>query len=362
MSILGEPIILGNSGELSSYYTIEDDNIITDLTNTTWYFNSTVNVQTDFVYNIIFETTVYGWPINCTLIKVDSNILYYDADIGVSDGQTWYTDDARTITFVNGTDVNNLDLIAWLYENATLQSTIPFTRIITPHPSVPVIENVKMYTVSQNGSYSILPDNGVSAFQNASINVNINDVYLSKIIDKTVSDTYENSTLTTIGSYAFYSCSNLMSVAFLNCTTIGVYAFYDCSNLTTASFPKCITIGTSTFQNCYSLITISFPNCTSIGNYAFRYCYSLTTVSFPNCEIIEDTDVFGYCYNLISLYLMSTSICTLGNSKAFTSTPIAGYTTSTGGIYGSIYVPSSLLSSYKTATNWSYFSSRFVGI
>lgn len=36
--------------------------------------------------------------------------------------------------------------------------------------------------------------------------------------------------------------------------------------------------------------------------------------------------------------------------------------TSTGGIYGSIYVPASLLASYKTATNWITYSSRFVGV
>jgi hypothetical protein len=50
----------------------------------------------------------------------------------------------------------------------------------------------------------------------------------------------------------------------------------------------------------------------------------------------------------------------LDRSDAFRSTPIAGYTDSAGK-YGSIYVPASLLASYKTATNWTYFSSRFVG-
>jgi hypothetical protein len=32
------------------------------------------------------------------------------------------------------------------------------------------------------------------------------------------------------------------------------------------------------------------------------------------------------------------------------------------GYFGSIYVPTSLLASYKTANNWTYFSSRFVGV
>jgi hypothetical protein len=59
---------------------------------------------------------------------------------------------------------------------------------------------------------------------------------------------------------------------------------------------------------------------------------------------------------------MGSSIPSLAYTNAFYSTPIAGYTASTGGVYGSIYVPASMLESYKTANNWSYFSDRFVGV
>jgi hypothetical protein len=58
---------------------------------------------------------------------------------------------------------------------------------------------------------------------------------------------------------------------------------------------------------------------------------------------------------------MGSSVCKLSHSNAFTSTPIGGYSASAG-TYGSIYVPASLLTAYKTATNWTYFSSRFVGV
>jgi hypothetical protein len=59
---------------------------------------------------------------------------------------------------------------------------------------------------------------------------------------------------------------------------------------------------------------------------------------------------------------MNSSVCKLAGSNAFKSTPIAGYTTYTSGILGNIYVPASLLSKYQSATNWTYFSSRFVGV
>jgi hypothetical protein len=46
----------------------------------------------------------------------------------------------------------------------------------------------------------------------------------------------------------------------------------------------------------------------------------------------------------------------------FYSTPIGGRTTSTGGVYGSVFVPSSLYSSFITATNWTSISARIVSV
>ena len=99
----------------------------------------------------------------------------------------------------------------------------------------------------------------------------------------------------------------------------------------------------------------------SIGYGAFAYCVSLTAVSIPACTTIGSY-AFQACYNLLSLYLTGSSVAKLNYSNAFSSTPIAGYTTSTGGVYGSIFVPSSLYSTYIASTNWTYFSSRFVSI
>ena len=187
---------------------------------------------------------------------------------------------------------------------------------------------------------------------------------------------------TSIGSSAFYSCRNLTTINFPVCTSIGNSAFFSCPKLTSVSFPACETIGSSAFSCCSSLTTASFPVCTSIGNVAFAYCSSLTTANFPACTSIGNSafsgcinlttasfpvctsigsNAFGKCYNLKSLYLTGSALCTLSNSNAFSSTPIGGYSASAG-TYGSIYVPASLLTPYQTATNWTYFSSRFVGV
>ena len=164
-----------------------------------------------------------------------------------------------------------------------------------------------------------------------------------------------------IGTHAFNECTSLTTASFPVCTTIGVHAFNGCTALTTASFPACKNIGTQAFISCTSLTSVSFPICTTIGGYAFQSCYSLTTVSFPTCTNI-DAFAFRYCYNLLSLYLMGSSLCSLTAITAFTSTPISTYTTSTGGVSGSIYVPASLYNSYITATNWTTYSSRFVSV
>ena len=158
------------------------------------------------------------------------------------------------------------------------------------------------------------------------------------IIRKTISGTYSNDRVTIIGSYVFCSCNNL----------------------TTVSFPVCTTISASAFDSCTKLTTVNFPKCTIIGAYAFPHCTSLTTVSFPKCTTIG-SQAFINCTRLTSLYLTNSSVATLSHSNAFSSTPIGGYST-TAGTFGSIYVPSSLLASYKAKTNWTYFSSRFVGI
>ena len=171
---------------------------------------------------------------------------------------------------------------------------------------------------------------------------------------------YTNDRVTSIRNYAFASCSSLTAVSFPVATTIGDFAFRNCPSLATANFFVATTTGYYAFQYCYSLTTVSFPVATTIDRNAFADCSRLTTASFPAATNIYSS-AFQKCYNLKSLYLLGSSVCTLSNSNAFTSTPIDGYSASAG-TFGSIYVPQSLLTSYQTATNWTYFSSRFVGV
>ena len=182
---------------------------------------------------------------------------------------------------------------------------------------------------------------------------------IDRIIDRTISEIY-NSRVSVIGNYAFQSCPSLTTVSFPNCTSIDSYTFAYCTNLTTISFPNCTNIGSYAFGYCTNLTTISFPNCTNIGNYAFVSCTNLTTAYFFSHQSIASC-VFMRCYCLKSIYFLGSSVGTLSVS-AFTSTPISNYSIYNNNEYGSIYVRASLLASFKTATNWSVYSARMVGL
>jgi len=187
---------------------------------------------------------------------------------------------------------------------------------------------------------------------------NINDV--ESWFNQTLT-TINDSTLTTIDAYAFQACSMLYEVNFPVCTFISNSAFCSCSSLQIVNFPQCVTISSTAFGYCSSLQTVNFPQCTTISNAVFALCRDLRIASFPICTNIK-ASAFSRCYNLISLYLNSvSSVTTLANSNAFSSTPIGGYSTSAGQ-YGSVYVPASLYSSFLTATNWSIISARIVSV
>lgn len=174
-----------------------------------------------------------------------------------------------------------------------------------------------------------------TAFQNC---INLSSIYFPKC--------------TSIGNYAFYSC-NLSSIYFPACTQIGNSAFTNCSNLVSAFFPNCITIYYNAFQSCTSLTTISFPNCI-IDYGGFSDCIKLENVSFPKCISIAGY-AFYNCTNLKSAYFLNTVVPSLGTS-AFYNTPILD--SSYLGYYGSIYVLSSMVDKFKSATNWAAISSR----
>lgn len=111
-------------------------------------------------------------------------------------------------------------------------------------------------------------------------------------IDITIpaSVTYNNYTypVTTIGTSAFESCTNLQSVTLPNSiTTINTDAFYYCTKLGSVNLPEGLTtIGLRAFYSC-NLDTIIVPSTvTSMGNKAF-YNNPIKSVTWlpANCSV-----------------------------------------------------------------------------
>ena len=110
------------------------------------------------------------------------------------------------------------------------------------------------------------------------------------------------------------------------------YLSVTASDITNVLLPECKYLYDLTFQSCTSLNQVNLPVCSYIGNGAFL-----------NCNLFSSITI-GY-----------SSVCSLGGTQIFETTQITSST-------GSIYVPASLVDTYKSANNWSYYSTQIFPI
>lgn len=155
----------------------------------------------------------------------------------------------------------------------------------------------------------------------------------TKLIDVDALDMRCNNTLTS------YSSDNV--------TNVNQYALYACTKLKSVSLPNAVTIGNNAFDICIALTDVHIPAATTIGGSAFSSCNELSFLDLPSATSIG-SGAFYICPKLSTLVLRSSTVCELKNENAFNSTPFAS-----GGTGGTVYVPSSLIASYQTASNWS---------
>ena len=157
-----------------------------------------------------------------------------------------------------------------------------------------------------------------------------------------------------IGNIAFRNCRSLSQVNLPMCKFIGNSAFHLCTSLSQLSLPVCSYIGSNAFDDCRSLSQVSLPMCESIGYMAFLSCWSLAQASLPVCSYIGEY-AFGDCSSLSRITIGYSGVCSLDGISVFDGTKITSS-------IGSIYVPASLVNAYRSAVNWSNFSSRIFPI
>ena len=159
---------------------------------------------------------------------------------------------------------------------------------------------------------------------------------------------------TRIGHYSFYMCPELTAIDIPNTEIVGDFAFKGCPKIQTIDFPNATAIGTGCFDECAALSSINLPKVTSVKELSFRECSSLNNVVLPSVNLIWDQAFWG-CSNLSSITLSANEVCTLKNVNAFDFTPIAEGT-------GYIYVPSNLVNTYKSTSNWSNYANQIRAI
>ena len=165
---------------------------------------------------------------------------------------------------------------------------------------------------------------------------------------------YSNDNLTSVGAYAFHSCTSLTSVNLPKATTLEISAFNNCTALTSIEIPKVTSITTQTFYGCSILETLNLPSVKTTGTQGIRNCKKLTRVDFGAVTNIGALTLDS-CSSLDTLIVRTSSVCTLANTSALTGTKIANGT-------GYIYVLDTLVDSYKSASNWSNFASQIKGL
>ena len=216
---------------------------------------------------------------------------------------------------------------------------------------------------------------------------------------------------TDINISAFDGCSNLLSLyapeatriynnSFLNCSalseiylpkvrtidnssSVGVTgAFYACA-FSEATLPSVESIGNRAFYLCKNIATLYAPNCTSIGNGALGVCPSLKKVTLGAAKMNVDAFLSGPGS---SYYGIGTTTCEILDIVGDTATGIdigfipegikALIKRNTSGIvpeinatdYTStftklkIFVPNTLLSAYRNATNWTLYADRLYAL
>lgn len=220
-------------------------------------------------------------------------------------------------------------------------------RFIMSADKVP--DNQIWYTTNDNNAVDVLLRPTVGD----SINYGLGSVLVSnspgtKCIIKTA------GVITQIGINCF-SNSNLVSIKMpKHIDAIRESAFYNCAYLTHVDMPNgVVDIGARAFKNCASLRTIQLPeDLENIGYSCFTFCSSLKEITLnKNVKTIGDY-AFGNCHALEVLYSKAIVPPTIENIvlHIFRNTPIK-----------KIYVPFEAVTAYKTANEWSIYSSIIEG-
>ena len=160
-------------------------------------------------------------------------------------------------------------------------------------------------TVSKIGRYAFY---GCSDLNFLTLPSQLNEIGDSAFVESGIVLITIPANVISIGDNAFTNCSSLESVSFedeLTLESIGIWAFAFCTNLQAINIPDSVTaIRTSTFEGCSSLSSVSFGDesqLETIEDNAFNSCVSLAEIALPENLTTIGERSFMDCENLTSV-------------------------------------------------------------
>lgn len=197
---------------------------------------------------------------------------------------------------------------------------------------------------------------------------------LDGLVGRTLTEYNEDENVL-LRPYAFYENKTIASVSFPNVTTVNStgYQFQNASALQSANFGALTTAGQYMFSGCQALKSVNVSQVTGLPSSMLAGApipkLTLNNVSTFGYSVVGgfgalEVDISGslssignnmlnYSYNLASLILRRETMVSLSSSTSLEGTSIAAAN-------GWIYVPDSLVNTYKANTNWSAYANQIV--
>lgn len=175
---------------------------------------------------------------------------------------------------------------------------------------------------------------------------------LNQLITRSIKE-FKDNILTLIGNGTFNYCYDLTILDMPNVRRVGSYAFSNCANLSVINIPKVDYIGSNAFYMA-KISYINLPNIETIAANAFNECVNLEKIDINAADSVGQ---YAFTKTKISTVIIrgEDKVCNLRTANVFADTPLdrgEGY----------IYVPASMIDSYKATTNWSKFANQFRAI
>ena len=188
--------------------------------------------------------------------------------------------------------------------------------------------------------------------------VDIYKVYTGPLVEiltgtlTSLNDTMIPETITVLRDYTFYNNENLTEVSLQHVTEIGASCFNACA-VTSLSMPVLTTAGMQAFA--YNpIVTVTLPALQTIGTRMFQHCEDMTVADFPSVTTIMRQALYD-CTAFETLILRANQVVELEGTQHFYNTKIESGT-------GYIYVPDSLVDTYKADESWASYANQIRAI